>query len=136
MSATSRRESPKRRPWPPIEPGRGVEAVRWQVWIGVQLREWRRRAPFGTRRGFTQTLAAQRLGLRQEALSRVENGFRRVDAVELLACARAYHRSPADLAGLFAPPTPERWAIICLGRVRTADFRQPPIGVLPASSAT
>lgn len=134
MPATSRSASPKRRPWPPIEPGRGVEAVRWQVWIGVQLREWRLRAPFGTRRGFTQAHASRRLGLRQDALSRLENGFRRVDAVELLACARVYRRSPADLAALFTPPTPARWALICAGRASGAEFRKPPVGVFGESS--
>lgn len=136
MTATSRRALPKRRPWPPVEPGRGVEAVRWQVWIGVQLREWRRRAPFGVRRGFTQAHAARRVGIRQDALSRLENGYRRVDAFELLACARAYSRSPADLAALFTPPTPERWAMICTDRERIAEFRTPPLGVSRVTSAT
>lgn len=108
----------------------------WQVWIGVQLREWRRRAPFGARRGLTQAHAARRVGIRQDALSRLENGYRRVDAFELLACARAYSRSLADLVALFTPPTPERWATICTGRAPTAEFRTPPRGVSQVKSAT
>ncbi len=129
MSGNAQRASWRRRPWPPVEGERGVEAVRWQVWIGSQLREWRRQAPFGGRRGLTQGYAARRVGLRQDALSRLESGFRRVDAFELLVLAHAYARTPADLGLLFTPPTRERWAAICEGRTIAAEFTNPPAGV-------
>jgi hypothetical protein len=74
------------------------------------------------------------VGIRQDALSRLESGGRRVDAFELLSFARAYQRSPADLAALFTPPTPERWSVICEGRAISAEFREPPTGVSSESS--
>lgn len=106
----SAKRKKRQQEWPAIDSARDIDAVRWQVWIGVRLREWRKAAPFGRGRGMTQQQAAQRLGLRQEALSRAESGRRRVDAYELLVFARAYQRQAADLAELFSPPSPEEWA--------------------------
>lgn len=122
--------------WPAIDSTRDVDAVRWQVWIGVQLRSWRKAAPFGRGRGMTQQQAAQRLGLRQEALSRAEIGQRRVDAYELLAFARAYQRQASDLAELFTPPTAEEWARVRRRFKDDARFRNMPTGLSPAAGAT
>lgn len=124
----------RRQQWPAIDSGRDIDAVRWQVWIGVQLRAWRKAAPFGRGRGMTQKQAAERLGLRQEALSRAESGQRRVDAYELLVFARAYQRQAADVANLFSPPSPEEWARVRRRFIDDARFHEAPRGLSPAVS--
>ncbi len=129
MRGTSRHAAPTRRPWPAIEGERGAEAVRWQVWIGVQLRSWRKQAPFGHGRGMTQQQAARRLGLRQEALSRAESGQRRVDAYELLVFARTYQRLVTDLAALFSPPSPVEWMSIRQRFAPDPCFHEGPTGL-------
>jgi hypothetical protein len=132
MRGSARRRTTKRQPWPTVDAGRGAEAVRWQVWLGVQLQEWRSSTPYGGRRGLTQAEAARRVGIRQESLSRLESGRRRTDAYELVVFARAYRRSTADIAALFTPPTAEQWAAVREGRVDVAVYRVPPSG--PASA--
>jgi transcriptional regulator with XRE-family HTH domain len=64
----------------------------------ARLRQARRDA------GLTQAAAGQRLGLRQNHVSRMETGERRLDPVELAAFARLYGK-PLDYF-LDLPPAP------------------------------
>ena len=70
--------------------GRSIEALKWQVWIGHTLREWRRQA--GRDRKVQK--AARDIGFNQDQLSKIEWGSRRVDAVELAALVSPLRTSP------------------------------------------
>jgi hypothetical protein len=100
------------------------------VWIGDQLRRWRLTAD---RDGsaLMQKTAAVRTGLRQDVISQIELGWRRVDAVELCLFATVYGRSAADLARLFEPPSATAWAAILARRVPDRRFTAPPRRALP-----
>lgn len=108
----------KIRAWPK-ERGRGAEAVRWQVWIGHQLRRWRLAMDEG--RGQTLKWVAFRVAMPPSRLSQIEGGHRRVDAIELLALAQAYGRGPEDLRRLFTPPSAADWKAV--RERRTSDPR-------------
>ncbi len=123
--AHGRRSPQMALPWPTVEEGRTAESVKWQVWIGWQLRQWRRSAPFGRQVGMTQGHVAKLLGVRQEAVSRWERGDRRIDLVELALLATIYEKSPF-LSQLFVSPPRERWAVVQFGRVRDPQFAEPP----------
>lgn len=120
------------RPWPD-DRGRGVEAVKWQVWIGHQLREWRRKARRAgdPTSGLHLKHVKDYVALLEDRVSRIESGERRLEAVELLALAEAYGRGTKDIAALFAPPTPDQWAQIYKARVQDPRFIKPP-GARPA----
>lgn len=61
------------------------------VLLGRVIAEARERA------GIRQSAAAERLGLPPSYLSKIENGTRRLDVVELLAIAEAIETDPAEI---------------------------------------
>jgi transcriptional regulator with XRE-family HTH domain len=106
--------------------------VKWQVWIGYQLRGWRMQADEGG--GLPQKNLRPLAGLTEPMISRIESGERRVEAVELRALATAYSRRTADIAALFTPPTAAAWAKASRGRAPDPRFSAPP-GVRPLGGA-
>lgn len=73
------------------------EPIKTQKQLGARLAEARRSA------GLTQEQLAQRIGLDRSAVSRVESGTRRIDAIELVALANVVS---LPLDWLLEAPTP------------------------------
>jgi len=89
----------------------GDETARWQE-IGDRLRQAREYLEL------KQEEAAEAVGLSRSALSLVENGRRKVDAVELSRFAKVYGRSIEALTGVAqTPPLPE--SVQALARAAT-----------------
>lgn len=105
----------------------GPEAVKWRVWIGYQLRQWRAQAgPDG--RDMKQSQASAKSGIDQAVISLVETGQRRIEVAELVALAHLY--KPAlmlrDIGRLFSPPTASEWAQVVETRRPDARYAAPP----------
>ncbi len=98
--------------------------MKWQVWIGWQLRSWRATAHHGTR--MHQDAAAGRSGLNRDHLSRIESGERRLEVVELRALATTYGKNSAAIAALFTPPSTEQWTAVLQSREPDTRFTAPP----------
>jgi hypothetical protein len=121
--SSDRAAKPLGHPWPAAD-RRTVAAVKWQVWIGYQLRTWRRSVNRG--RGIPQQTAAPKAGMSAGALSEIEWGRRRVDAVELLALTHAYKRTTDDIAALFTAPTEDQWQLVRSRYALDSRFHDPP----------
>lgn len=87
------------------------EAAKWRE-IGDRLRQAREYLEL------KQEEAAEAVGLSRSALSLVENGRRKVDAVELARFAKVYGQSIEALSGIIrTPPLPE--SVQALARAAT-----------------
>jgi hypothetical protein len=105
--------------------------VKWQVLIGTRLRQWRLTVPVpGTvppeTRKLKQAHAGPAIGIKQDELSELERGHRRVDAVELRRLMVLYGREPAKLEELFVPPTDDEWKEIRSVRDPDERYWDPP----------
>ena len=105
--------------WPSLR--RGLEAAKWQAWIGHGLAQWRANATANLK----QKSRASLVGLAHDVLSRIETGNRRVDAVEIIALAKSYHKTPDAIAELFEAPTVEQWDDLRRSRKPDDRFRTP-----------
>lgn len=119
------RASDKRLKWPKVTKTLGADAVKWRVLIGYRLRLWRLRAGLGQKVG---DLA--RSVLTQDTISRIENGYRKVDGFEIRALATLYRVSPEQLGALFAPPSEAEWESVYSTRVSSPKYRERPTSAI------
>jgi hypothetical protein len=111
------------RPWPEFK-RYGANAMKWQVWLGHQLRSWRLRADYGD--AMAQKVAVRKSGIKQKQFSEIEWGRRRVAAVELWTLAEVYGKTPSDVAKLFRVPTADEWSQVTAKFERDRRFAAPP----------
>jgi transcriptional regulator with XRE-family HTH domain len=72
--------------------------------------------------GFSQDEVAKSLNIPRSAVSLIESGQRRVEAIELQALAKLYQKSVASLTGEEAPPElPEDVAHLARAAARLTD---------------
>ena len=103
----------------------GLEAVKWQVWIGYQLREWRLHAGLNSGE-MKQETAARLSGLRPTFLTALELGRQGPDVAELRELATLYKRSTTGIGELFVPPSTLEWDIVRKRFQADLTFRKPP----------
>jgi hypothetical protein len=107
-TARPKRRARGRWPLPKSDAHEDIEAVKWRVWHGWLLKQWRLAAADRP----LQKNAAAATRLTQTAIARIESGERGLAVLELFRFAILYGVPRSEVMRFLRPPTTAEWDVV------------------------
>lgn len=126
------RETSKRGKWPEPKANHPfyIEEVKWRVWVGWNLRAWRRNARSPSGHADTlQSDAARWLAVSPSTIALMESGHRQVTIFQLMVLAHRYGHDLSALLSLFEGPDPTEWMSVLETKVPDARYAAAPVAL-------